>query len=271
VDEQGDGTVSWTSNPEETFMSESSIPLPLDDLVVPDAVMRELVLFISACRTSRRSRNDTTGKPPAGTPKALFCGPPGTGKTLAAGVVAGQLGVSLHRVDLSSVVSKYIGETEKNLARVFDDATTTDAVLLLDEADSLLGKRSEVKDSHDRYANFDTKALVERLEAHTGVVILRSNTKSNLDPAFLRRLRFVIEFPLPSEAERVKLWRKFLPKGADLMSDEAIGILTTTRPLTGSGIRAAIEAARLKAGAEGRPLTFEDLRQTIGEWSPTRR
>jgi SpoVK/Ycf46/Vps4 family AAA+-type ATPase len=271
VGEAGEGTVAWTSKPEETFMSEFSIPLPLNDLVVPDAVMRKLVLFISDCRTSTRSRKDTPGKPPAGRPKALFCGPPGTGKTLAAGVVAGQLSKPLHRIDLSSVVSKYIGETEKNLARVFDEAAMTDVVLLLDEADSLLGKRSEVKDSHDRYTNLDTKALAERFEAHPGVVILRSNLKSNCDPAFLRRLRFVIEFPLPSEAERVKLWRKFLPPGAELMTDEAIRILTTTRPLTGSGIRAAIEAARLKAEAEGRPLTFEDLRHAAGEWSPTRR
>jgi SpoVK/Ycf46/Vps4 family AAA+-type ATPase len=271
VGEAGVGTVSWTSNPEETFMSESSIPLPLDDLVVPDAVMRELVAFISDCRTSTRSRNDSPGKLPPGRPKALFCGPPGTGKTFAAGVVAGKLGVPLHRVDLSSVVSKYIGETEKNLARVFDEATMNDVVLLLDEADSLLGIRSEVKDSHDRYANLETKALVERLETHAGVVILCSNLKSNLDPAFLRRLRFVIEFPLPSEAEQVKLWRKFLPSGAELMSDEVIRSLTTTRPLTGSGIRAVIEAARLKAGAEGRPLTFEDLRLGTGEWSPTTR
>jgi SpoVK/Ycf46/Vps4 family AAA+-type ATPase len=252
-------------------MDESALPRSLDDLIVPAVVMRELASFLAECRTSKSGRLDAATKVPSRWPEALFCGPPGTGKTAAAGAVAAQLGMLLQRVDLSAVVSKYIGETEKNLARVFDGAEVNDVVLLLDEADALFGKRSEVKDSHDRYANLETKALAERLEAHTGVVILRSNVKSSLDPAFIRRLRFVIEFPLPSETERGRLWRKFLPPSPELVTDEAIRILTSATPRTGNEIRAAVEAARLQAAAQGRPVTFEDLTHSTGGWSPKRR
>jgi SpoVK/Ycf46/Vps4 family AAA+-type ATPase len=252
-------------------MDESAVARSLDDLIVSTAVMRELVSFVAECRTRDTGPKDVATKASGARRKALFCGPPGAGKTAAAGAVAGQLGMSLERVDLSAVVSKYIGETEKNLARVFDGAAVNDVVLLLDEADALLGRRSDVKDSHDRYANVETKALVERLEAHAGVVIVRSNVKSSLDPAFIRRLRVVIEFPLPSETERGALWRKFLPASAELMSDEAIRILTNAEPRTGTEIRAAIEAALLQAAAEARAITFEDLAHSSGGWSPKRR
>src|SRR5262249_39823175 len=134
---------------------------------------------------------------------ALFVGQSGTGKTLAAEVVAAELGLDLYRIDLSQIVSKYIGETEKNLRRVFDAADEGGAVLLFDEADALFGKRSEVKDSHDRYANIEVSYLLQRMESYKGVSILTSNMRSALDNAFVRRLRFIIHFPFPDVKERI--------------------------------------------------------------------
>jgi hypothetical protein len=145
---------------------------------------------------------------------ALFSGPSGTGKTLAAEVLAHDLALDLVRIDLSAVVSKYIGETEKNLRRIFDAAETGGAVLLFDEADALFGKRTEVKDSHDRYANIEVSYLLQRMEAYRGLAILTSNMKEALDLAFLRRLAFVVDFPFPDVAERERLWRRAIPEAA---------------------------------------------------------
>jgi hypothetical protein len=142
---------------------------------------------------------------------ALFAGASGTGKTLAAEVLANELRLDLYKIDLSQVVSKYIGETEKNLRRVFDAAEEGGAVLLFDEADALFGKRSEVKDSHDRYANIEVSYLLQRMESYRGLAILTTNMKDALDPAFLRRIRFVVQFPFPDAAERIEIWRRMFP------------------------------------------------------------
>jgi hypothetical protein len=142
---------------------------------------------------------------------ALFAGPSGTGKTMAAEVLAAALRLDLYRIDLSAVVSKYIGETEKNLRRVFDAAEDGGAVLLFDEADALFGKRSEVKDSHDRYANLEVSYLLQRMEAYRGLAILTTNLRDAIDPAFLRRLRFVVTFPFPDAARRAEIWRRAFP------------------------------------------------------------
>jgi AAA+ superfamily predicted ATPase len=142
---------------------------------------------------------------------ALFAGASGTGKTMAAEVLAGALELDLYRVDLSAVVSKYIGETEKNLRRIFDAADVGGAILLFDEADALFGKRSEVKDSHDRYANIEVSYLLQRMESYRGLAILTTNLKSALDSAFLRRLRFIVQFPFPDVAQRAEIWRRAFP------------------------------------------------------------
>ena len=142
---------------------------------------------------------------------ALFAGASGTGKTLAAEVLADELQLDLYRIDLSQVVSKYVGETEKNLRLVFDAAEEGGAILLFDEADALFGKRSEVKDSHDRYANIEISYLLQRMEAYRGLAILTTNMKNALDPAFLRRIRFVVQFPFPDAAERIEIWRRIFP------------------------------------------------------------
>ncbi len=143
---------------------------------------------------------------------ALFAGASGTGKTMAAEVIAKELRLDLYRIDLSTVVSKYIGETEKNLRRIFDAAEAGGAILLFDEADALFGKRSEVKDSHDRHANIEVSYLLQRMEAYQGLAVLTTNLKSSLDPAFLRRLRFVVSFPFPNAQWRTEIWRRIFPK-----------------------------------------------------------
>lgn len=188
-----------------------------DDLVLPDQTMRVLG-EIAAQVTHRRkvytdwgfAEREFRGQGLS----ALFSGPSGTGKTLAAEVLANQLEIDLYRIDLSAVVSKYIGETEKNLRRVFDAAEGSGAVLLFDEADALFGKRSDVKDSHDRYANIEVSYLLQRMEAYRGVAILTSNAKTALDPAFLRRLRFIVNFPFPDASMRELMWRRAFPDSA---------------------------------------------------------
>jgi len=142
---------------------------------------------------------------------ALFAGPSGTGKTMAAEVLAHTLKLELFRIDLSQVVSKYIGETEKNLRRVFDAAEESGAILFFDEADALFGKRTEVKDSHDRYANIEINYLLQRMEAYRGLAILATNLKESLDQAFMRRLRFVVNFPFPGPGERTEIWKRIFP------------------------------------------------------------
>ncbi|NEQ32754.1 MAG: AAA family ATPase [Leptolyngbya sp. SIO4C5] len=179
----------------------------------------------------------------------LFAGPSGTGKTLAAEVLAHDLKLDLYRVDLSTVVSKYIGETEKNLRRIFDAAETGGAILLFDEADALFGKRSEVKDSHDRYANMEVAYLLQRIEAYRGLAILTTNLKSSLDQAFLRRIRFIVQFPFPDAKQRAEIWRRIFPAQTplkDLLYDKLAKL-----SVSGGNIRnIALNAAFLAADAD---------------------
>src|SRR4029077_6926026 len=168
---------------------------------------------------------------------ALFHGPSGTGKTMAALAVAHALGIQVMRVDLSRIVSKYIGDTEKNIDRVFDDAQTSGAALLIDEADALLGKRSEVSDAHDRYANIEVAFLLQRMEAYEGLAVLTTNLRQNLDPGFLRRLRFVVDFPRPDAAAREQIWRFCLPGESHVLDDAAFRQLARKIDLTGGHIR----------------------------------
>jgi SpoVK/Ycf46/Vps4 family AAA+-type ATPase len=177
---------------------------------------------------------------------ALFAGQSGTGKSLAAEVVAHELGMSLYRVDLSGVVSKYIGETERNLRRVFDAADEGGALLLFDEADALFGKRSEVRDSHDRYANIEVNYLLQRMEDYRGVAVLTTNQRHALDQAFLRRLRFVVSFPFPSPAERRALWERAFPPRtpvADLDIDRLVTLAATGGMIRNIALNAAFCAA----------------------------
>ena len=188
---------------------------------------------------------------------ALFSGESGTGKTMAAEVLAGELDLDLYRIDLSSVVSKYIGETEKNLERLFRAAETSGAILLFDEADALFGKRSDVKDSHDRYANIELAYLLQRMEAYRGLSILTSNMKSSLDTAFLRRIRFVVQFPFPDTAQRDEIWQRVLPEG--LPRAELSTAKLARLHVTGGNIRNIAMNAAFLAAEKGDPLSMADL------------
>jgi AAA+ superfamily predicted ATPase len=181
---------------------------------------------------------------------ALFSGPPGTGKTMAAEVLAGELGLDLYQVDLSGVVSKYVGETEKNLARIFDEAGSGNAILFFDEADALFGKRTEVADAHDRYANVETSYLLQRMDDYDGVVILASNLRQNLDHAFVRRLRFIVEFPFPEADSRRRIWATTFPADTPLAADVDFAELAELFALSGGNIRNIVLNAAFLAAAD---------------------
>lgn len=201
---------------------------------------------------------DQAGHRARGT-SALFCGPSGTGKSFAAEVIAGSLGVDLLHVDLSQVVNKYIGETEKNLSRVFDAGERGGAVLLFDECDALFGKRTEIKDSHDRYANIEVSYLLQRMEAYSGVAVLTTNLRANLDPAFVRRLRFIVTFPHPARAERERIWSTVFPDHVDvsaLRPDLLAGL-----DISGGLIANIAMAAAMRAASDGTEITMRHVRQ----------
>ena len=177
---------------------------------------------------------------------SLFAGQSGTGKTMGAGVIASALGLDLYKIDLSGVVSKYIGETEKNLGAIFREASLSNAILFFDEADALFGKRSEVRDAHDRYANIETAYLLQQIEEYAGPVILSTNLKMNLDEAFLRRMHFVIDFPMPEEPYRLRIWKTTLPDEVPLGEDVDFGFLRQV-PDKRSHIRNIVLAAAFLA------------------------
>ena len=197
--------------------------------------------------------------------KVLFAGESGTGKTMAAQVLAAELGMELFRVDLATVVSKYIGETEKNLERIFTAADGSNAILFFDEADALFGKRSEVGDSHDRYANIEVAYLLQRMEAYPGAVILATNFKRNIDDAFIRRLDFVIDFPFPEADDRRRIWRLLLPEEAPVAEDVDIDFLATQFKLSGGAIRNCSLAAAFQAADEDAAIEMRHLVRAVAQ------
>ncbi|MFJ6700294.1 ATP-binding protein [Streptomyces sp. NPDC091272] len=231
------------------------------DLVLPAASLAHLREL--AVRSRHRERVLGSWRLSAGGGRgrgvlALFAGESGTGKTLAAEVLAADLGLDLYVVQLSSVVDKYVGETEKNLERIFTEADRTDAVLLFDEADAVFGKRSEVKSSHDRYANLESAYLLQRLEAFNGVAVLTTNLRANIDDAFTRRLDLVVDFPFPQEDQRLALWRHSLthvPCADDLDPSGC----ARDYELAGGSIRSAVVTAAYAAAARGGPVNTHDL------------
>lgn len=187
----------------------------------------------------------------------LFSGSPGTGKTMAAQVIAGELQLDLYKIDLSGVVSKYIGETEKNLAKIFQEAETSNAILFFDEADALFGKRTEVSDAHDRYANIETSYLLQKMEEYEGVVILATNLRENMDDAFLRRIRFIVEFPFPDEASRFKIWQTHFPKEAPLSEKIDYEYLSRELKIAGGSIKNIVLNSAFLAAANGGVINME--------------
>lgn len=193
----------------------------------------------------------------------LFSGPPGTGKTMAAEVIARELQLDLYKIDLSQIVSKYIGETEKNLNRIFTAAANSNAILLFDEADAIFGKRSEVKDAHDRYANIEIGYLLQKMEEYEGLAILTTNLRSNMDDAFVRRLRFIIEFPFPNEQQRRQIWEKVWPDPTPCSPDLNLDLLARRFEITGANIRNIALAAAFLAADDGRVIHMPHLFQAI--------
>ncbi len=231
-----------------------------EDLVLPEDERRTLTHVVAHVRHrgrvhrewgfgSRSSRGHGVA--------VLFGGPSGTGKTMAAEVLSDELGLDLYRIDLSSVISKYIGETEKNLQRIFDAAEAGGAILLFDEADALFGKRSEVKDSHDRYANIEVSYLLQRMESYRGLAILTTNLPDALDPAFRRRLRFIVHFPFPDVDQRRELWRRVFP--AELPTEGIAPEKLARLNAAGGHIRNIALHAAFLAAATDRPVTMADL------------
>lgn len=252
-----------------------------DDLVLPEA-QRRILQQIAVHTQHRLTVHHDWGfaeKSSRGLGIAtLFWGDSGTGKTLAAEVLANTLGLVLYRIDLSAVVSKYIGETEKNLRRVFDSAEELGAILLFDEADALFGKRSEVKDSHDRYANIEVSYLLQRMESYRGLAILTTNHKAALDSAFARRLRFVVHFPFPDQVQREALWHGVFPAATPLepldyrklanlsvpggtIRNIALGAaFLAAEGGTAVGMRHLLRAAHIEAGKRDKPISDAETR-----------
>ncbi len=230
------------------------------DLVLPAAVMRRLRDVSSAVASRAKVFGDWGfGRRGGSGLMVLFAGSSGTGKTMSASVIARDIGLELYRIDLASVVSKYIGETEKNLHRIFESARRANVMLFFDEADALLGRRSEVKDAHDRYANIEVASLLQKMEEHDGVVILASNLAKNMDQAFARRMHYVVEFPRPDAPLRERLWQTILPREVPRASDIDFGFLARQFELAGGDIKTITLDATFGAAAEDRPLAMADL------------
>ena len=231
-----------------------------DDLVLPEE-QRRVLREITAQVRQRFKVYETWGFAAKGARglglSALFAGPSGTGKTMAAEALAAELHLDLYRIDLSAVVSKYIGETEKNLRRIFDAAEDSGVILLFDEADALFGKRSEVRDSHDRYANVEISYLLQRVEAYRGLAILTTNMKSAVDHAFLRRLRFVVQFPFPDAPQRAEIWRRIFPGATPTEGVEPLKLAALNVP--GGNIRNVALNAAFLAADEGQPVRMTHL------------
>ncbi|MEI7897515.1 MAG: AAA family ATPase [bacterium] len=240
-------------------------PFGQDDLVISGFLRESLADFIYEARERKRFWENERARnlfPQGRGLIGLFSGPPGTGKTMAAQVIAARLGLELYRIDLSAVVSKYVGETSQNLERILSRAANLDIVLLFDEADALFGKRTEVKDAHDRFANTDTSHLLQAIENYRGIAILATNRKENIDHAFIRRLRYVLDFPKPDAHHRKEIWTKVLDK---LLTNEQqpslngqLNVLTQVE-LTGSQIKYALLSAVFSAGRDKKNLGMTHL------------
>jgi len=233
-----------------------------DDIILPDdskAQLREIVQRVDHQHTVLHDWGFAETHSRGRGVNALFSGASGTGKTMAAEILARELGLDLYRIDLSGVVSKYIGETEKNLDRIFRAAEHANAILFFDEADALFGKRSEVRDSHDRYANIEISYLLQKMEEHDGITILATNLRQNLDDAFMRRLTCTVHFPYPDAASRLRIWQGVWPQSDLLAADVDFEYLAETFPLSGGNIKNIAVAAAYLAAAEDSPVTMRHL------------
>ncbi|HKT00551.1 MAG TPA: ATP-binding protein, partial [Rugosimonospora sp.] len=232
------------------------------DLVLPAPILGQLRELASRARHRDLVLEEWRMRPGGGRGRGvtgLFAGDSGTGKTMSAEVIAAGLGMDLYTVNLATVVDKYVGETEKNLEHIFVEAAGVNGVLLFDEADAIFGRRSEVRDAHDRYANIESAYLLQRMETFDGLAILATNLRANLDEAFTRRLDMMIDFPLPDEALRRSLWDRCLGAAMPRATDVDLDFLAAGFELTGGHIRSAAITAAYLAAEAGRPVTMADV------------
>lgn len=248
----------------ETMALKVSAKYTWDDIVLPDEALWLLQAICGHVKYKHRVYSQWGFNKKLSLGKginALFSGPSGTGKTMAAEIIANELQLDLYKIDLSNVVSKYIGETEKNLSKIFYEAETSNAILFFDEADALFGKRSEVKDAHDRYANIETGYLLQKMEEYEGISILATNLKKNMDDAFMRRLHFLVEFPFPDETYRFRIWKQMFPKETPMSKNIDFDFLSKGFKIAGGNIKnIAVNAAFLAAGNSG-IVNMEDIIQ----------
>jgi SpoVK/Ycf46/Vps4 family AAA+-type ATPase len=236
------------------------------DLVLPPDIMDSLRELVARVRHRRTVFEDWGMGRTMVTSRgltALFQGQPGTGKTLVAGVIARELGLDLYQVDLSKVMSRWIGETERNLATIFDAAEDGQVILLFDEADSLFARRTEVRSSNDRYANLEVNYLLQRIDAFEGIAILTTNSGGSIDPAFKRRLSFRLSFPFPDEETRAELWRAHLPRELPRAGELTFDLLARKYQLSGGYIRNACLRAAFLAAQEETPLHQHHLERAV--------
>jgi SpoVK/Ycf46/Vps4 family AAA+-type ATPase len=246
----------------QTLAHKCELLFAWEDLVLPDRTLQQLQEVADSVRFRYRVHSEWRFDRKLGKNSGisvLFSGLSGTGKTMAASVLARDLNLELYKIDLASVVSKYVGETEKNLNRIFDEAEYSSAVLFFDEADALFGKRSEVKDAHDRYANIEVAFLLQRMEQFSGLAILATNISRNIDSAFVRRIQHVVEFPFPDPAHRERIWRGMFPEEAPLDVDVDFPFLARQFELSGGNIRNVAAAAAFFAAENDRPISMEHL------------
>ena len=232
------------------------------DIVLPDdqmAMLREIIATVRGRPIVLETWGVGQKLASSSGVTVLFSGPPGTGKTMAAEVVAAELSLDLYKIDLSTVVNKYIGETEKNLGRIFDEASNSNAILFFDESDAIFGKRSEVKDAHDRYANIEISYLLQRMEDYDGVTVLATNLRANMDDAFKRRLQFAVDFPFPDEAYRLRIWQALFPISVPRADDLDLTLLARRFKLAGGNIRNIIISAAYLAATNGGKISMDHL------------
>jgi AAA+ superfamily predicted ATPase len=251
------------SNPRLCELARKIVPRQSwDDLVLPDNQLEQLQELCNQSKYRHIVYGDwgfdsklSYGKGLS----ALFTGPPGTGKTMAAEVIANELQLDLYKIDLSQVVTKYIGETEKNLDRIFQEARTSNAILFFDEADALFGKRTEIKDAHDRYANIETGYLLQKIEEYEGIAILATNLRSNMDEAFVRRMHFIVEFPFPKERERRAIWERIWPEATPRCNSIDPAVLAKRFEISGGNIRNIALSAAFMAADDGGAIAMQHL------------
>ncbi len=257
----------FTGLPPRRLRVPGAVPIEIqanwDDLIIQPAQRRMLQEYLLWISHAGQVVKEWGGRP-AGGPIALFSGPSGTGKTFAASVIANQLGWDLYRVDLGALVSKYIGETEKNLNALFDAVQGREILLQFDEVDALMGKRGEVKDARDRYANMEVSHLLSRIEQHQGPCILTTNLRKQIDQAFQRRFHFVVTFPRPEAAERLALWQHLIPQRAPRAADLDLALVAEAVALTGGEIRNAAHHAAILAAADACAIGLQQV--AIGVW-----